>query len=160
MMDINRYIFTLASEKIGNSVKIDREALYKGICCYNSDHHLDEIIGNNHSEKFLKIYLEPILEMQPQALYDYFLTYNSLEKIKAVSADIFALAVQKYQNKTIQLSTLERLEAQLYKATDEFINMGKRSLIEQELSECSLDIEFIKGNSKNTSIRLMRKFRI
>ncbi len=160
MFNIKRYIYETVLRQLGTSVQADKELLYRGICKYADENHLEETFQGKQAEKVLAMYLEPILEMPAQQLYDYFITQDIMHQFQSVSGAIFTLADKKYNKQAYTLETLDELERSLSSAVTDFINAGKMDAIKSELSDCYVDLAYLKGESNNISIRLMRKNRV
>ena len=160
MIDIKKYTYDKVLSKIGTEVQVDKEALYHGICFYIDDHNLEEIFNGNRAQKVIDMYLEPILEMPNQQLYDFFISQKIMRDFQQVSAAILSLANQKYNGQPFSLNNLDELEQALSQRVNAFINSGKLELIESEVSECYVDLAYLKDESSNISIRLMRRNRV
>ena len=113
------------------------------------------MLNDEMIENYMKSFLMPLGSFSGKMLVEYFNDFSDLSRFKILSNAIFEQAKRKLFSKEFDTSQVEkdleeltRLYASLYK------NSSMHQILDKNLSESKLDVEYVCDNSEKISIRL------
>ena len=161
-MNIQREAYQMLLSALGVAGDVE-EPVFRGLQQYLDDNGLEEVLSDCESDEelreLLSIFLNPLLSMPGEQLSGYLSHYRLYADFKALSQRILQAAVQKYRHPEEECAEYEDLSSRFAElAAQIYLQPDLRQALQQELSECAMDLSFIAGETDKTSIRL--KYRI
>lgn len=155
MERVKKIIFQKINNK-DNSV--DFNSVEHGINEYIKMNGLD-VIAKKLDDKALTLYmnsfLAPLDTFSGEMLLEYFRNYETFARFKILSNGIFEIARSKRENKDASSTELTKMYEELTKLYSVlYSNATMQRFLDQQLSECRLDLDYVCHDAHNYSIRL------
>lgn len=155
-MNVATIVYNFIKEKY-DLTRCDSARLQKGIALYIQDNKMDEfenIKDKRIKKDIIKSFIQPLLDPYNPNLILYLCNYEDLSAFKLISNQIFQCAKDVYNDNKTEYN-IDELEKKLINIVSK-LNMDEsiQKMIQEEFSECLVDIEFARKKSRNLSFRM------
>lgn len=161
-MSAEEILYNLFLNKMGNA-PFNGKKLAEGVRGYVRDNGLNNAcVGTDEKtcKMLVETYVEPIFRLKADYVRAYFENYDMIMKLNAYSNKILDLAVRTHNGEKVEMhddtfeETIMTIAKELYKEP------SLRGMVDMQMSETSLDIAYINGQSDKMSMRLSRRVNV
>ena len=162
-MKIEKMIYDVIKSKI-RQMKYNENALFDGIIAYAADNRIELLVekmqaaGKNPAAA-VEMFIKPITNLSPEAIIAYFVQYQPLKEFRQISNQIFEAVRHFHATKEVKVELVvleDRLKALAAKL---YYDPTLKNMLDMELSENMLDINYMRGETDKLSLRLGREVR-
>lgn len=160
MINVEYEIFRLVSKASNQTITLT-ESISDGLTAYVADNGLYSILERCPEEKrvyYLELFMRPIMSMRPAAIASYFETYTLCKDYTRIANRIHNESDKKWHDAQYVCDALEPIAADFHAFVGEICKYP--SLYEKlgtSISDCTVELEYLAGRSKNISLRMNRK---
>lgn len=161
-MSAEEILYNLFLNKMGNA-PFNGKKLAEGVRGYVRDNGLNNAcVGTDEKtcKMLVETYVEPIFRLSADYVRAYFENYDMIVELNAYSNEILELAVRTHNGEKVEMhddtfeETIMTIAKELYKEP------SLRGMVDMQMSETSLDIAYINGQSDKMSMRLSRRVNV